>query len=80
MAEVEGLAARSSSEPGDIVILPRNEPHLLASRAGLAPADVSEIGWITAEGVHRVSSGSPGAKTEVWCGFLGTRRSRANIR
>jgi pimeloyl-ACP methyl ester carboxylesterase/AraC-like DNA-binding protein len=62
-------------EADSIVILPRNDPHLLASRTGLSPADVSEISWITAEGVHRVSNGTPGAKTEVWCGFLGTEKS-----
>jgi AraC-like DNA-binding protein len=58
--------------PGTIVILPRNTPHLLASRTGLPPADVDAISWITAEGVHRVCAGSPGEKLEVWCGFLGT--------
>jgi pimeloyl-ACP methyl ester carboxylesterase/AraC-like DNA-binding protein/mannose-6-phosphate isomerase-like protein (cupin superfamily) len=74
IAQVEGMPP-VALEPGSIVILPRNEPHLLASRTGLPPAEVSEISWITAEGVHRVSSGSPGEKTEVWCGFLGTTRS-----
>jgi Transcriptional regulator containing an amidase domain and an AraC-type DNA-binding HTH domain len=57
---------------GSIIILPRNNPHLLTSRLGVPAADVSEITWVTAEGVHRVSSGTPGEKTEVWCGFLGT--------
>jgi pimeloyl-ACP methyl ester carboxylesterase/AraC-like DNA-binding protein len=71
IAQVDGIPP-IALEAGDIVILPRNDPHLLSSRTGLKPADVSEIGWITAEGVHRVSSGSPGDKTEVWCGFLGT--------
>ncbi len=74
VVQVEGLPP-VGLEPGDIVILPRNDPHLLSSRTGLTPADVSEIGWITAEGVHRVSSGSGGEKTEVWCGFLGTADS-----
>jgi len=74
VVQVDGLPPLAL-EPGDIVILPRNEPHLLSSRPGLKPADVSEIGWITAEGVHRVSSGSAGDKTEVWCGFLGTADS-----
>jgi len=59
-------------DPGTIVILPRNEPHLLTSRTGLEPADVDQISWITAEGVHRVCSGTAGPKFEVWCGFLGT--------
>src|SRR4030095_13377091 len=33
---------------GSIAILPRNDPHLLASRPGLQPAEASEIVWITA--------------------------------
>jgi pimeloyl-ACP methyl ester carboxylesterase/AraC-like DNA-binding protein len=60
--------------PGGIAILPRNDPHLLSSRTGLPPAEVSEVGWITADGVHRVTTGSDGPKTEVWCGFLGTAK------
>src|SRR5262249_8789244 len=64
--------------PGGIAILPRNDPHLLSSRTGLEPADVSEIGWITADGVHRVASGTPGEKAEIWCGFLGTNKSSAH--
>ncbi len=36
---------------------------------------MSEISWVTTEGVHRVSSGSPGDKTKVWCGFLGASES-----
>ena len=65
-------------EAGGIAILPRNDPHVLASRTGLPPADVSEIGWITTEGVHRVSSGTHGPKADVWCGFLGTAKSSAH--
>ena len=64
--------------PGGIAILPRNDPHLLASRTGLPPADVSEVAWITADGVHRVSNGTDGPKVEVWCGFLGTAKSSAH--
>ena len=74
IAEVEG-SPPVALEPGSIVIMPRNEPHTLASRTGLSPADVSEISWVTTEGVHRVSSGSPGDKTKVWCGFLGASES-----
>ena len=58
--------------PGNIVLLPRNDPHLLAKRPGLDPADKTQILWITEEGVHRVSGGTDGPKTQVWCGFLGT--------
>lgn len=56
---------------GSIVILPRNDPHRLASDANVPPFDVDKISWVTEEGVHRVSLGSTGARTQVWCGFLG---------
>ncbi len=63
---------------GGVAILPRNDPHLLARRTGLPPADVSEVSWITADGVHRVANGTDGDKVEVWCGFLGTAKSSAH--
>ena len=75
--EVEGLPPVSLG-PGSIALLPRNDPHLLESRTGLPPADVSEVGWVTADGVHRVASGSEGPATEVWCGFLGTTKNHAH--
>ena len=75
--EVDGQPPVSLG-PGSTAILVRNDPHLLASRTGLPPADVSEVGWITAEGVHRVTNGTDGAKAEVWCGFLGTTKTSAH--
>ena len=77
IVEVEGQPPVSLG-PGSIAILPRNDPHMLASRSGLPPADVSEVGWITADGVHHVANGTDGPKTEVWCGFLGTAKSSAH--
>src|SRR5205085_3147468 len=74
IVEVAGMAP-VALEAGGIAILPRNDPHTLASRPGLPPADVSEISRITAEGVHRVSSGTDGPMADVWCGFLGTAKS-----
>ena len=59
---------------GDVAILPRNDPHKLESRTGLVPADPSEISKVTADGVHRVTTGTEGPKAEVWCGFLARRR------
>jgi pimeloyl-ACP methyl ester carboxylesterase/AraC-like DNA-binding protein len=75
--EVDGLPPVALAA-GDIAILPRNDRHLLASRPGLPPADVSEIAWVTADGVHRVSTGTEGEGTEIWCGFLGTAKSNAH--
>jgi pimeloyl-ACP methyl ester carboxylesterase/AraC-like DNA-binding protein len=77
LVEVEGQPPVTLG-PGGIAILPRNDPHLLASRTGLTPADVGEIGWVTADGVHRVASGTDGPKAEVWCGFLGASKSNAH--
>ena len=77
IVEVEGMPP-ATLHAGGIAILPRNDPHMLSSRTGLAPADVSEVGWITADGVHRVANGTEGPRTDVWCGFLGTARSNAH--
>jgi AraC-like DNA-binding protein len=71
---VDGMPA-ARLEPGSIVILPRNDPHRLASDPSIPPCNVDEISWITKDGVHRVSLGSPGEKTLVWCGFLGADES-----
>lgn len=77
MVEVEGSPPISVG-PGNIVILPRNDPHVLMSRSGLVPADASEVTWVTADGVHHVAQGTDGPKTELWCGFLGTAKSSAH--
>ena len=63
---------------GDIAILPRNHPHRIARRPGLRPAEASEVGWITDKGVHRISTGTDGPATEMWCGFLGTAKSSSH--
>jgi len=67
--EVDGMAP-VVLDAGSIAILPRNDPHRLASRIGAHPADPSEISRVTTEGVHRVTAGTDGPRTEVWCGFL----------
>src|SRR5687768_13451393 len=54
IVEVEGLPPVSLAQ-GGVAILPRNDPHSLASRTGLAPAAVDDVGWVTADGIHRVS-------------------------
>ena len=67
---VEGMPP-TRIEAGSIVIMPRNDAHRLASDASVPPFDVDKISWITDKGVHRVELGTPGERTEVWCGFLG---------
>jgi pimeloyl-ACP methyl ester carboxylesterase/AraC-like DNA-binding protein len=77
VVEVDGMPP-AVVEAGGIAILPRNDPHLLASRTGLQPANADDVSWITADGVHHVAQGTDGPKTEVWCGFLGTAKSSAH--
>ena len=77
VVEVEGMPP-AQVRAGEVVILPRNDPHLLASRPGLKPADMDDVLWVTEEGIHRVASGDDGIKTEVWCGFLGTTKDGAH--
>jgi pimeloyl-ACP methyl ester carboxylesterase/AraC-like DNA-binding protein len=75
--EVEGLPP-TVIDAGTIAILPRNDSHTLASRSGLQPADASAVHWVTSGGVHHVSSGTAGPKSEIWCGFLGAAESSAH--
>jgi pimeloyl-ACP methyl ester carboxylesterase/AraC-like DNA-binding protein len=74
IVEVDGMAP-VTLEAGSIAILPRNDPHRPASRSGIPPANPNEISRITAEGVHRVTTGTDGEKAEVWCGFLETAKA-----
>ena len=77
LVEVEGMPP-VVARAGEIIILPRNDPHLLESREGLRPAEVDDILWITEEGAHRVTAGNEGPATEIWCGFLGTDAEHAH--
>jgi AraC-like DNA-binding protein len=77
MIEVGGLPAQLI-DAGTVAILPRNDPHTLSSRSGLPPANGSEIAWVTREGVHRVTTGTEGPVSELWCGFLGASREGAH--
>ena len=77
VVEVEGVPP-VTVRAGEVVILPRNDPHLLESKPGLRPASAEDIGWVTDEGVHHVATGSDGPPTEVWCGFLGTAKDSAH--
>jgi DNA-binding transcriptional LysR family regulator len=71
---VEGMPP-ATIDAGGIVILPRNDPHRLASNPSVQPFDVEKIAWVTEEGVHRVSLGTGGDTAMVWCGFLGADAS-----
>jgi AraC-like DNA-binding protein len=59
--------------PGDLVLLPRNEMHLMGSDLGLAPAPGSEVIQPCADGgLSAIRLGGGGAATRMVCGYLGT--------
>jgi AraC-like DNA-binding protein len=58
---------------GEIVLLPRNDPHLLFSDADCTPVDASSLVQAAADdGLARIRAGGDGPRTEFYCGFLGT--------
>lgn len=64
-----------------LIVLPRNEPHYLASEPGLAPVvDVSGlVEYDENEGIGRIRHGGGGAGTRILCGFLGSDRGCAPL-
>jgi AraC-like DNA-binding protein len=70
--EVEGDAP-VEIKAGEIVLLPRNDAHVLASAPGLAPISADTLIQPAAEGRRaRIVHGGGGQATHVVCGFLGT--------
>lgn len=68
-----GEAPALTLGPGQLLLLPRNDEHLLGSGLGLAPADANAlIEPGDAEGMARIRYGGGGAYTHILCGFLGT--------
>ena len=55
IVEVDGMAP-VTLDAGDIAILPRNDPHRLESRVGLAPSDASAISKVTADAISVASA------------------------
>jgi AraC-like DNA-binding protein len=58
---------------GEIVLLPRNDPHVLASAAGIAPLSGADLIQPSPAGMlARIVHGGGGAATHIVCGFLGS--------
>ena len=56
---------------GEVVLLPRNNVHTLASGSGLAPVDAQELIQPSADGgLAQISHGGGGETTHLVCGFL----------
>jgi AraC-like DNA-binding protein len=70
-AEVEGQPKVRVSE-GSVIVLPRNDRHLIYTRSGLPPIDGNDL-------LEPGENGGPvtiridgdGSKSEIYCGFLG---------
>jgi len=59
-------------EAGSVVLLPRNDPHVLTSAAGLMPVDPEHLVEPDAEGgLARLRYGGGGPATHIVCGFAG---------
>lgn len=57
---------------GEMVLLPRNDPHLLASEIGLSPANPDPTVQRDEGGLMRIVYGGGGAATRIVCGYIGT--------
>ncbi|MGE0457825.1 MAG: AraC family transcriptional regulator [Bauldia sp.] len=58
---------------GEIIIVPRNEPHVMGSAAGLTPVPSGHLIQPGANGApNSVVMGGDGPETHMICGFLGT--------
>ena len=61
---------------GEIVLLPRNDVHILASTSGMAPTSARHLIQPSADGgLAQVSHGGGGEVTHLVCGFLGSEEA-----
>jgi AraC-like DNA-binding protein len=59
-------------DAGEIVVLPRNDPHRIGSNLGLPPVSGDTLIQPAADGgIARIRYGGRGERVHVWCGFLG---------
>jgi len=71
----EGIVLR----PGEVVLLPRNDLHLMGSDLTLSPVIGSEIMQPPKDGgLFSIHHGGTGARTRMVCGFIGCDRAETN--
>ncbi len=76
LASVDGEPA-VEVKAGEVVLLPRNEPHVLASDRGVSPVDGRQLVQpARGGGLARVSYGGGGAPVRMVCGFLASEDAR----
>ena len=65
--------------PGEVVLLPRNDPHLLGSDLELPPVASRDIIQPPKDGgLFSIHHGGRGARTRLVCGFLGCDNTEGN--
>ena len=65
--------------PGEVVLLPRNDLHLMGSDLGLPPVMGSDIIQPPKDGgLFSIRHGGDGARTRMVCGFLGCDSAESN--
>src|SRR5688572_2952286 len=60
-----------AAKAGDIILLPRNDAHLLYSRPGLSPVDSHDLIERAPDGPARIVIDHGGEEASMYCGFLG---------
>ena len=69
-----------SATAGHLLVLPRNDQHLLGSALDLQPTNADElIEPAGADGLARIRFGGGGARTCILCGFLGSSERSAPL-
>lgn len=72
MLEVDGHPS-SNVRAGDIILVPRNDPHRLGSAPHVKAVNAGQLVQRSADGgLARVVYGGGGERTRLLCGFLGT--------
>lgn len=64
--------------PGDVVILPHNDVHLLGSDLSLRPTPSHELAVPTEDGMYQVTYGGGGEPVRMICGYLGCDFAHGN--
>jgi AraC-like DNA-binding protein len=57
---------------GDLVVLPRNDPHTMGSALNLRPVRADALIQPTKDGLAHIVHGGGGERTHILCGFLGS--------
>ncbi len=70
LVKVEGGSGFMTVGTGEIVLLARNDDHVLASDLALRPALADSHITISDDGMCKLTYGGGGASTEIYCGYL----------